>query len=127
KFCCLHLRFLDHRVSLCLRIRKDRISVGNDLLITLDLVRCLHTELSKQFIQMLLIHNDLCRGKRLELTIPVDIFLDLFNNLLNTAAHSYTLLFVFIFFLSSSATASGTNCDKSPPKAAISLTVVELR
>ena len=127
KLCCLNLCFLDHCICFCLCISKNRISVRNNLLITFDLIRCLHTKFAKQLIQMLLIYNNLCCRQRLKLTISVYIFFNFFNDLFNTAAHCYTLLFSFIFSLSAISTASGTNCDTSPPKAAISRTVVELK
>ena len=99
----------------------------HDLLITFDLIRRLHAKFSEEFLKMFLVDDDLGRGQRLEFTVTVDILFDLINNLLNTAAHLLHSPFVLIFFLSSAATASGTNCDRSPPKAAISFTVVELR
>ena len=78
-------------VCLGLCVRKNCVLVGDDLLITLDLVRCLQPQLPEQLLQFLFVHNDLGRGKRLELT-TVNILFDFFNDLLNSAAHTVTIL-----------------------------------
>ena len=126
QFCSLNLSLFQHRICFCLCVSQYRIPITDNLLITFDLIRSLHTKFPKQFIQMFFIYNNLRRRQRLKLTVSVNIFFDLINNLFNTAAHCYTLL-LFIFCLSAAATAPGTNCEISPPKAATSFTVVELR
>ena len=88
----LDLSFLDHCVRFCLRVGKDGISVCDDFLIALDIVRRASCEALLRAHQVLLVYNDLSSGQRLVFTIPVDVLFDFFDNLLNTAAHCYTLL-----------------------------------
>ena len=48
KLCRLYLRFFNHRIRLCLCIRKNRISVCDNLLITFNLVRSFQTKFSQK-------------------------------------------------------------------------------
>ena len=45
QFICVDLRLFDHAVCFSLCIRKDRILICNDLLVTFYLIRSLHPEL----------------------------------------------------------------------------------
>ena len=60
QFTCLCMCFFNHAFCFLLCIRKDRILVRNDLLITLDLIRCLHTKFTEKFIDLVFIHDNLC-------------------------------------------------------------------
>ena len=51
------------------------VTICDNLLITLDLIWCLHAEFSQKLVKMLLIDNDLSRRQRLEFTISVDVLL----------------------------------------------------
>src|SRR5699024_7313043 len=62
KLVCLCFCFLNHRICLCLGICKDCVFIIDDLLITLDLFRRLHSEFSQQLVDLIFVHNNLCRG-----------------------------------------------------------------
>jgi len=91
---CLCLCVCDDRICFGLCVCQDRIFVADDLLVTFDLIRCLHTKLTQKLFQFFFIYHDLCRREWLEFT-TVYILLDFFNNLLNSAAHRYHSYFLF--------------------------------
>ncbi len=86
QFTGMNLRFFNHAVRFRLGVRQDSVLVGNNLLVTLNLVRRLHPKLPKKLVHLVFIHDNLRSGQRLELT-TVNILFDFLNNLFNTAAH----------------------------------------
>ena len=81
----------DNAVCLRLCVRKNCVLVGNDLLITLDLIRSLKAQLTEKLLQLFLVYNDLGRGQRLEFA-TVYLLFDLLDDLLYSAAHTFSLL-----------------------------------
>ena len=98
---CLCLCVCDDRICFGLCVCQDRIFVADDLLVTFDLIRCLHTKLTQKLFQFFFIYHDLCRREWLEFT-TVYILLDFFNNLLNSVCSSLSLLFFILISGSSS-------------------------
>ena len=66
--------FIDQSFCLGLGIVQNCLFVADDLLITFDLIRCLHAQFPQQFIDFILINNDLGTGHELRLTALDIIF-----------------------------------------------------
>ena len=72
----LLLRILNHALCLILRICKDRILLGNDLLVLLDLIRNTEAKLNQKLLHLLFIYKDLRIRQWLILT-AVNVLLNL--------------------------------------------------
>ena len=88
---CPFLCVSDQCICFRLRILQNGVLIADDLLIPFDLIRCLQTQLTQIFRDLLLVHNDLTCRKRLIFT-AFNKFFNFFNDLLNPAAHYPTLL-----------------------------------
>ena len=55
----MYIGLLDNGIRLCLCVRKNRIPVGENLLISLDLFRRLHPQLPKKLLDLFLVDNNI--------------------------------------------------------------------
>ena len=98
KLLSLCLSICNDRVCLGLSILQNRILIADDLLIASDLIRSFQAKLFYKFINLISVYNNLCIRQRLVFT-AVYKFLNVVNNLFNSAAHCTFSLFLFILFL----------------------------
>ena len=86
QFCRLDFCVVDQSLRLLSGIVQDRFLVGDDLLIALDLLRCLHAQFAQKIVDLRLVYHDhICR-KCLVFAVIYVLF-DLVNQLLYSAAH----------------------------------------
>ena len=86
----LDLRLRDDLIRLGLCIGKNILPIADDRLALSELTRYLHPKLAQEFFQNIFVNDDILTGKGLIFTLGY-VILDLFNDLLNLAAHLSSL------------------------------------
>ena len=86
----LDIRLSDDGLGTLLGIGQDRVLVGQNLLVALDLLRGLHPKFPQQLFKPAPVHDDSVPGSKQRALTGVDIIFDLFNDLFNTTvAHLF--------------------------------------
>ena len=74
-----------HGVCLRAGLLKDRVLIADNLLVLLDLLWNAEAQLHQKLLDLFLIYENLCIGKRLKFT-ALNIFLNFIDNLLNSCS-----------------------------------------